>query len=144
MGPNMKETGKMTCRMEMEWKLGKMVQNTLVYIMLAKKMGSASITGMMDLRIKEYGKKTKFMDWYIYMFNVFRVSMNGRMEDVMKENGHKAIWKDTGSIHGKMVDSMKASIKMIKRKDLEFIFGQTRDFIRVIGKMENNMALENI
>ena len=33
---------------------------------------------------------------------------------------------------------------MIKKMDLEFIFGQIIDFLSVFGKMENKMGLENI
>lgn len=47
-------------------------------------------------------------------------------------------------IHGEMVEDMKATIKMIKRKDLEFTYGKMVGNMRVNGLMVNNMVKENI
>lgn len=47
-------------------------------------------------------------------------------------------------IHGEMVEDMKVIIKMIKRKDLEYIFGKMVGNMKVNGLMVNNMAKENI
>ena len=39
---------------------------------------------------------------------------------------------------------MKENIEMIKNMDMEFIFGLTDVYIKVIGLKENNMVLEII
>ena len=51
---------------------------------------------------------------------------------------------DMEYIHGEMAEDMKAIIKMIKRRDSEFIFGKMVENMRVNGLMANNMVKENI
>jgi hypothetical protein len=57
-----------------------------------------------------------------------------------------------GSSYGLMVGDMKAIIRLIKKKDLVYLngklckiifLGQMEDYIRVIGRMENNMGKGN-
>jgi hypothetical protein len=43
------------------------------------------------------------------------------------------------SIHGKMEESMKENIKMIKKMDMEFIVGLMERNTMVTGLMANNM-----
>ena len=45
---------------------------------------------------------------------------------------------------GEMVQDMKVIIKMIKRRDSEYIFGKMVENMRVNGLMANSMVKENI
>ena len=47
-------------------------------------------------------------------------------------------------IHGKMVESMKVNINMIKNMVMVFISGLMEENMKDFGNMENNMEKENI
>lgn len=47
-------------------------------------------------------------------------------------------------IVGQMVDHIMDNILMIKNKEMENIYGLMVDFMKVNGKMENNMVEENM
>lgn len=48
------------------------------------------------------------------------------------------------SIHGLMVVGIKDSMKEIRKMVSEHTNGQTKEFTKECGKMENNMVKENI
>jgi hypothetical protein len=61
-------------------------------------------------------------------------------------------WKWRADSYGLMVGDMKAIIRLIKKKDLVYLngklcnltfLGQMEEYIRVIGRMENNMVKGN-
>ena len=47
-------------------------------------------------------------------------------------------------IHGLMGVDMKVNMKWIKSMDMEFINGQTVEYMKAVGTMVNNMDKENI
>ena len=61
------------------------------------------------------------------------------MEDSIKANGVTIIWKASVFIHGKMVESMRVSIKMIRNMDMAFTYGLINESMKDGGIEENSM-----
>lgn len=75
---NMKENGLMICKMGTEKKLGKINQPIKVNTKKVKNMDLVFMCGLMEVYIMETGLIIKFK---------VKVTINGQMEDNMKENG---------------------------------------------------------
>ena len=69
---------------------------------------------------------------------------HGPTEGVFKETGTKIKCMVAESITGKMVVLTKANTSWVKNKDLVSTSGLTVEFMRAIGLMVSNTAMENL
>ena len=69
--------------------------------------------------------------------------INGLMDVNMKDSGKITNFMEKEYILGQMEESMMETILMTRKADLGHISGLMVEFMRAIGKMENNMDQEN-
>lgn len=60
------------------------------------------------------------------------------MDDSIRANGSTIICMDPESTHGRMVESMKVTIRTIRSTDLEFTHGLTAVNTKGTGVVESN------
>jgi hypothetical protein len=62
----------------------------------------------------------------------------------MKETGKIIKWKDKVYLRGLIIEDTKGLMLMIKKKAMVFFIGLMEEYIKVNGKMVNNMEKEFI
>ena len=124
MGLSMRETGKKTNSMDLEWRLGQMAQDTRDITSTEKSMGEVNSIGLIEVRMM-----------VIFMIIIFMegVSTPGVMEVSMMENGRKTRWMEKASLLGSTIEDTKASTEMIRRKVMESSNGETVAAIKASG-----------
>jgi hypothetical protein len=110
---------------------------------MGRRMVKVVSNGQMGLHIRVYllTIKLKVME-----------RMNGMMGGFIQENGKKIRWRGKGNLAGRMVESIKENIGMIKKMGKRFtskfikgmgsLNGLMEKSIRANGRMANNTDLE--
>jgi hypothetical protein len=126
--------GKWINSMVRESRLGPMVRDMKVSILMAKSMGKELFTLLMDQSIKEHSNRTKFK---------VQESTSGPMARPMKANGRiikcmvKVFW------YGEMASGMKEVSQMTCVTVSVDSNGVMEGSMRVHGRKGNSMELEN-
>lgn len=68
------------------------------------------------------------------------VFTNGLMVESMKASGKIIKCMEEGTLNGLMAENMRENIKMIKRKEMAYLYGQMVGNIKVDGKTESSMV----
>lgn len=69
-----------------------------------------------------------------YLYNSIQIRAIGKIITCMERE----------SMNGKMEENMKENICLIRRMDMANICGQMEDLMRVFGNLENRMELDSI
>ena len=129
--PNTKETGKTTNSTDMEKKLGLMKQSIRESTRMGKSTEKASFCGKMIAAMTEISYRTTSTVWG---------SMFGTTEESTRESGRIIKWKAREFSPGSMEGATKVNTGMIKRKVLESSLSEMVESMKASGKMVNNTA----
>ena len=99
--------------------------------------GSTYDGQFIDNNIDGYGT------FYLYLY-FLKVSINGVMEESLKEIGRIIRWREEAFSHGLITGDTKVNTLMTRKKDKEFSFGLMAENTKANGKTGNNMVLEFI
>ena len=131
---NTRETGKTISNMGMEKKLGLMKQCTKDSIKMGRNTERVNFYGKMIVVTREIFYKITSM---------VSANMYGTTGEYMRVSGETTKCKARESSLGLMVDDIKASIRMIRRKALEYLPSEMAESMKENGKTENNMVMES-
>jgi hypothetical protein len=124
----MKDTGKMTCNMDLEVKVGLMETGIKVHIKEVKRMDKGNTFGMMEVILKEIGSIIRSQDME-FMYGMIIEDMrgigfqtkctegdfiNGVRGEPMKESIRTTINMVSGVIHGQMEGNILENGKTIR------------------------------
>jgi hypothetical protein len=132
---NMKDFGKMICKMAQEKKNLKMEVNTMECSKMVKNGDKVLINGLMGQFILEIG---------LIIILKEMVSILGQMVEFIKELGKKTSSMVEESISGQMVEDMMVNMNMIRNMGLVHITGRMEKLMKVTGSMVSNMEKRNL
>lgn len=135
MEPNIQVAGKRINSTVMVLRHGQIRLDMKAIMLMEGKKERANLHGQMALTLMESSWITIFMA---------KVSIIGVMVEDMREIGATTRCMAMEYSHGVMEESIKESMSMIKKKEKGDLNGQIIDNILVNGRMESNMATENI
>ena len=116
MGRNIKDSGRMICKMDRVRKSLKMARNMTVCLRTARNGGRGRINGRTSLCIRAIGLRIILKDM---------ASINGQTAEFTKENGKKISSMEEASIHGLTAEGMKVNMKTTRNMATVSIHGQT-------------------
>lgn len=132
--PRIQASGSMICSMGSASRPGKTDPNTRVN----------TKSGKSTVKVFTCGKTAHLiMGSGLIMILREKATISGMMADVLQAIGKIIICTDTGNMFGQMAEPTKASIMRIKNTALEFTSGRMVEYMKEIGRTENNMGEEN-
>ena len=131
MAQDMKASGKMTCSMVTERRVGQMDRFMKESIWQERNMELVFTAGTMARGTTENGKKTKLKALELIL---------GLMVESTEAKGLTTIWMESVSTLGKTAANTKENTKMIRSKDMEFTLGLMDACTKAIGGGASSMV----